>query len=332
LELVDELKLESFRQLPALSLHLRQPNERIQDQRSHQTPRWLSSDAVDSLIDIQTAQVTPLELTTKLIEASGAEVVIGNITNLMRNEAQAICGVEIDRTRIISCDKIVLAMGPWTGVCLEEWFGLCCPMEGIKSTSMVYEPSSDLLAMLCEPYACFCDEDHNECHLEIYPRPNGEVYICGLGGSEHVTGEQLRQGGDYDSSEKVNENEMRIEAARLSLSELTVPLSLKCHPRLTQACMRPLTSDGLPVIGALPHQQNQVYVCTGHNCWGILWAPISGLAISELIVDGECSSIDLRPFQIDRFQPKKAAGSAPIAGDQEGHGRKKGGQSLGEQW
>ena len=29
---------------------------------------------------------------------------------------------------------------------------------------------------------------------QVYPRANGEVYLCGLGGSEHVSPEQLRAG------------------------------------------------------------------------------------------------------------------------------------------
>lgn len=46
------------------------------------------------------------------------------------------------------------------------------PMEGVKSTSIVYK---DLDPIRTEPFACFCAEDQNDCHLELYPRPNGEV-------------------------------------------------------------------------------------------------------------------------------------------------------------
>ena len=45
-------------------------------------------------------------------------------------------------------------------------------MEGVKSTSIVYK---DLEPIRTEPFACFCAEDQNDCHLELYPRPNGEV-------------------------------------------------------------------------------------------------------------------------------------------------------------
>lgn len=56
---------------------------------------------------------------------------------------------------------------------------------------------------LQEPYALFCSEDSNGCHLEVYPRPNGDVYLCGLGGSDHVKGDRLREKGDCGAPEKI---------------------------------------------------------------------------------------------------------------------------------
>jgi hypothetical protein len=53
---------------------------------------------------------------------------------------------------------------------VEDWFGLSLPMEGVKSTSIIY---NNLNRIRDEAYACFCTEDRNACHLEIYPRPNG---------------------------------------------------------------------------------------------------------------------------------------------------------------
>jgi glycine/D-amino acid oxidase-like deaminating enzyme len=39
-----------------------------------------------------------------------------------------------------------------------------------------------------------------------------------------------------------------------------------------QACFRPVTQDGLPLIGNVP-QSEGVYVATGHSVRGILNAP-----------------------------------------------------------
>jgi glycine/D-amino acid oxidase-like deaminating enzyme len=48
----------------------------------------------------------------------------------------------------------------------------------------------------------------------------------------------------------------------------------------------------MPVMGAVPGVTG-AYIATGHNCWGMLNAPGSGLAMAELIADGRASSVDL---------------------------------------
>jgi glycine/D-amino acid oxidase-like deaminating enzyme len=69
-----------------------------------------------------------------------------------------------------------------------------------------------------------------------------------------------------------------------------------------QACFRPVTQDGLPLIGRVP-QIGGVYVATGHNVWGILNAPATAEALAELIADGVARSIDLTPFDPMRLKP-----------------------------
>jgi glycine/D-amino acid oxidase-like deaminating enzyme len=69
-----------------------------------------------------------------------------------------------------------------------------------------------------------------------------------------------------------------------------------------QACFRPLTQDGLPLIGRVP-QIEGVYVATGHNVWGILNAPATGEALAELIADGAARCTDLTPFDPMRLKP-----------------------------
>ena len=55
-------------------------------------------------------------------------------------------------------------------------------MQGVKSTSIVYH---DLNAIRNEPYACFCQEDENNCHLELYPRVNGMCIIIYIGSTNN---------------------------------------------------------------------------------------------------------------------------------------------------
>jgi len=64
--------------------------------------------------------------------------------------------------------------------------------------------------------------------------------------------------------------------------------------------MRPCPPDSLPIMGGIPGFSN-AFMCTGHNCWGILWGPVSGLAMSELLIDGVAKCVDLKPFSPNRF-------------------------------
>ena len=54
---------------------------------------------------------------------------------------------------------------------------------------------------------------------------------------------------------------------------------------------------------------------------GIAWAPACGVAMTELVLTGECQSINLKPFDPSRFTQKVS-----------GRGRKKQGTDVGEQW
>jgi glycine/D-amino acid oxidase-like deaminating enzyme len=72
-----------------------------------------------------------------------------------------------------------------------------------------------------------------------------------------------------------------------------------------QACYRPVTDDGLPLIGRVPGVAG-VYIATGHGPWGILNAPATGLALAELIAEGRASSVDLRQFDPTRLPAARA--------------------------
>ncbi|CAN0194202.1 unnamed protein product, partial [Laminaria digitata] len=146
---------------------------------------WLDGKATGSMMDPDTAQVTPLELTTKLMEAAkarGAEVRIATVSGVssapVSDEAKEesekdgggneeggrrITAVVLEDGGEIPCDRVIVAMGPWS--CLaEEWFNIPVPMQGIKSTSIIFGGSQ---AVADDPYALFCAEDRNGCHLEV---------------------------------------------------------------------------------------------------------------------------------------------------------------------
>jgi glycine oxidase len=74
----------------------------------------------------------------------------------------------------------------------------------------------------------------------------------------------------------------------------------------TWAGLRPHAPDDLPILGADPRVEGLIYA-TGHYRNGILLAPITAQAISELIIKGE-SHINLAPFSVARFANRKGVG------------------------
>lgn len=69
--------------------------------------------------------------------------------------------------------------------------------------------------------------------------------------------------------------------------------------RTLWAGMRPLSPDGLPIIGRMPRISN-LFAATGGGMLGITMAPVTGLAIAQLMSD-EAVDVDIEPFRPDRF-------------------------------
>jgi hypothetical protein len=96
---------------------------------------------------------------------------------------------------------------------------------------------------------------------------------------------------------------------------ITVGTLRVCHSTVV-ACSAPLSLVSLLLI-------DNFYVCVCFCRRGIAWAPACGKAIAELVLDGKSTSVDLSPFDPARFTPAAKRG---------GRGRKKQGESVGEQW
>ena len=87
----------------------------------------------------------------------------------------------------------------------------------------------------------------------------------------------------------------RIFAATMALC----PGLVRGKLRRTWAGLRPVTPDGLPIIGPEPRLPGLWYA-TGHGRNGILMAGITGIFIRQLL-DGDQPMTDLRAFAPNRF-------------------------------
>jgi D-amino-acid dehydrogenase len=80
-------------------------------------------------------------------------------------------------------------------------------------------------------------------------------------------------------------------------------------PLTVGAGMRPMTPDGLPVIGRLPSFRN-VYVSSGHGMMGVTLAPASARALAS-VVSGGPTPPELVPFEPARFARRRARRNGP---------------------
>ena len=116
-----------------------------------------------------------------------------------------------------------------------------------------------------------------------------------------MEGDRLREDGDCGAPEKVQANASRVSAAHFSLASMAPALTeFMDGPSSTQACMRPCPPDAMPMLGSVPEHDN-IFLACGHNCWGILWAPVTGLLMAELLLDGRASTVDITPFSPARY-------------------------------
>jgi glycine/D-amino acid oxidase-like deaminating enzyme len=217
----------------------------------------------------------------------GAEQRRGQVTGIARRaDGATVEGVEVEGG-VIEADAVVIAMGPWT-VMAAGWLALPA-VFGQRSPSLVYDTGVDVPA-----HALFLDyheENDASVIVEVFPRANGNTLVTAFSDQRPLP---------FDPSAVTPEpGEIdRLQAIGERLSPVFRPERIIAR----QACYRPLTQDGLPLIGKVPSVE-RAYVATGHNVWGILNAPATGEALAELIADGVARSTDLTPFDPIRLRP-----------------------------
>src|ERR1041385_634419 len=234
-----------------------------------------------------TAMVNPRSFTLGMMcaaEQNGARLRLGEVTGVVC-KGDIVKGVEVDG-EAIRADAIVITMGPWS-LRAARWLRVPA-VFGMRSPSLVYDTGKEVPAALFLDYR---DNDENAGTIEVFPRADG---------STHVTAFSNQTALPMDpAAVKPRLDEIaRLQAICERLSPAFRPERIIAR----QACFRPVTQDGLPLIGKLPGSEG-AYVATGHNVWGILNAPATGEALAELIADGRTETVDLTPFDPARLRP-----------------------------
>ncbi len=206
----------------------------------------------------------------------GGTIRVGcEVTDLICDGTRAV-GVTAGQERI-EAGTVILAAGAWSGE-LTKRIGRAFPVFPAKGQIIVARALGPVL-------------DHVAYGEDVYviPRPSGE----------HIIGSTVEYVG-FDK--RVTVEGM---AGLLAKATALVPKLREAEMVANWGCLRPATSDGLPILGVVPERPGLI-LATGHFRNGILLGPITGQLIAELIVRG-APSIPLDRFRPDRTFPAQGA-------------------------
>ncbi|MGH7511059.1 MAG: NAD(P)/FAD-dependent oxidoreductase, partial [Gemmatimonadales bacterium] len=200
-------------------------------------------------------------------ERSGAVLVNDRAVRLDR-DGERITGV-IGEKDSYSAAEIVVAAGAWSG-----------KLQGLPRTLPVRPVRGQMAAVPWPAAIPPAIVYHKDCYL-LSRRDEAIIgsTMEDAGFNPGVTSAGLAQ----------------ILAATVSLS----PALMRAKVRRTWAGLRPMTPDGLPIIGR-ETRLGGLWYATGHGRNGILLAGITGLLVRQLI-DGQQPTKDLRALSPDRF-------------------------------
>jgi D-amino-acid dehydrogenase len=234
----------------------------------------LSGDVVGGLLVKEERHVRPESLNQGLlarVKELGVEVrTQAEVGDVVRANGRLTAVVTGDGP--VEGDHFVIAAGAWTAP-LGRVFGYSVPVEAGKGYSVTFERSAVRI------------------HRPLYL---GEVKV---GVTPYDGG--LRIAGTMELS-GINErlDGRRVDAIRRN-AEKYLPGVSQAGAGEEWVGMRPLTPDGLPLIGRVPGADN-IYMATGHAMLGMTLAPATAAVIGELIMGGE-STLDITPFDPGRF-------------------------------
>jgi glycine oxidase len=217
--------------------------------------------------------VTSYQYTLGLQQAAekyGATIRYGTAVGLKRTNGH-VSAVVLEDGELV-CDKVVLAMGPWTGQA-ERWLGIRVPVGPLKGQILRLEV----------PGPPFRHTFYRSGGGYISPKPDGLIWVG-------TTEERV----DFDDRPTPEARQTIMESVLGVLPGLS-----ESKLALQTACLRPVSDDGLPIVGEAPVSEG-VYVATGAGRKGILLGPAMARATADLVTSGR-TAMPVESFSPARF-------------------------------
>jgi glycine oxidase len=208
---------------------------------------------------------------TRAAERLGVRVRHGRAIGLRRDGGR-VTGVVLER-EVLSCATAVLALGPWSAEA-SDWIGVPIDVRPLKGQILRLQAPGP-------PVTCSVGWGHHYATTKT----DGLLWA---GTTEEEAG--------FDEESTVAARD-EIGAALLRM----LPAMADAQVAQQTACLRPVASDGLLVLGGAPGIDH-VYMATGGARKGILYGPAMGQAIADLVLGRKPRGA------LDAFAPGRFAG------------------------
>jgi glycine oxidase len=206
---------------------------------------------------------------TRAAERLGARVQHGRAIGLRRDGGR-VTGVVLER-ETIACSTVVFALGPWSAE-VADWIGVPIDVRPLKGQILRLQAPGP-------PVECSVGWGHHYATTKT----DGLLWA----------GTTEEEAGFDEESTSAARDEIGAALVRM------LPVMADAQIAQQTACLRPVASDQLLVLGRVPRLDG-VYVATGGARKGILYGPAMGRAIADLVLDRP-PQVALEAFAPDRF-------------------------------
>jgi glycine oxidase len=188
-------------------------------------------------------------------EKFGAEFLLRRVTGLLSRGGRCT-GVTLE-TGQLEAGAVVLAAGPWSQQ-VSDWCGVKLPVSPLKGQVVRLQLTTD-------PMRASLNYDGSY----AASKPDGLIWA-----------------GTTEEDAGFDEN-ITTQARDKILGDLLKMAPSLADAELVQqtACLRPISADGLPIVGKVPGWEN-LYVGTGSGRKGILWSTGMCHGLADLMVKG----------------------------------------------
>ena len=187
-------------------------------------------------------------------EKAGVEILLRRATGLLTQDDRCL-GVTYEGGSL-EAGVVVLAMGPWTQQA-SSWCRVNIPVSPLKGQILRLR----------------------------HPGPPVKTSLHWSGNYVATKPDGLTWAGTTEEEAGFNE-EPTPEARDKIMSDLLIMAPSLSEAQLVQhtACLRPLSADGMPIVGNAPGWTN-LYIATGAGRKGILWSTGMSFGLVDLILD-----------------------------------------------